>query len=72
MTWKDRKDIVLFLAVEYDYEVEEIQPWHLRLSIPGEKLDYFPKSGRATWVSSGKWFEIEDIEQFILKQYQNA
>jgi hypothetical protein len=37
----------------------------------GKRLDYFPKSGRATWVSSNKWFTIPDIEQFITADMGN-
>lgn len=59
MTWEEHKECVESLAGVYDFDIEYIQPWHLRLSLPsGKKLDYFPKSGRATWVSIGKWFTI--------------
>jgi hypothetical protein len=71
MTREDRKQCVEWFAGEYDYTIECIQPWHLRLSHPsGKRLDYFPKSGRATRVSSNKYFTIPDIEQFITESWQ--
>jgi hypothetical protein len=63
--------IVEYIAGDLEFEVKYIQPWHLRLTpAKGRSLDYFPKSGRATWVSSGKWFEIEDIEKFIYDNWK--
>lgn len=63
------KQVVEFLSTELDYQLEYIQPYHIRLTHPDRRrLDYFPKSGRATWVGSQVWFEIKDIEQYL---YQN-
>lgn len=46
---------------------------HLRISRPGNRtLDFFPKSGRATWLSSGKWFEIEDVEKFLYEHFKQT
>jgi hypothetical protein len=69
---KGNTEIVEFLAGELDYKVDRIQPYHLRLTHPvtGKKLDYFPQTGKATWVSSNKFFSIEDIEQWIYKNFK--
>lgn len=69
----DRTALVQHYADYWRLSLEYIQPWHLRLSHPdGRRLDYFPKSGRATWVSSGRWFVIEDVEQYLLKEFKPA
>lgn len=71
MAWQENIKIVEYIAGDLDFEIEFIQPWHLRLSHPsGKKLDYFPKSGRATWVGSNKWFEIEDIEKYLYDHFK--
>lgn len=58
------------MLVLFEIECYEIQEYHLRLHLPkGRMLDYFPTSGKATWLKSGKWFHIRDIEQFIRQQY---
>jgi hypothetical protein len=69
--WEEIKTTVEYIAGDLDLELEYIQPWHLRLSGGGKRLDYFPKSGRATWVSSGKWFEIEDVEKFLYENFKH-
>lgn len=72
-TWGDDIKTIEYIAGDLEFEIEFIQPWHLRLSHPnGRRLDYFPKSGRATWVSSGKWFTITDIEKFIYQEWQQS
>lgn len=71
--WDDKIQIVEYLAGDLDLEIKYIQPWHLRISREGNRtLDYFPKSGRATWLSSGRWFEIEDIEKFLQEHFKQA
>lgn len=63
---KYRREVVEYAAGEHDFKVERIQEWHLRLTnYSGIKLDYFPKSKKATWTGSNKWFLINDIEKFI-------
>lgn len=63
---RHRREVVEFAAGEFDFEVERIQEWHLRLTNHfGKNLDYFPKSKKATWVGTNNWFVIEDIESFI-------
>lgn len=61
------RELVECLAgdLDYDFEIEMISPFQMRLTMKGKKLDYFPQSGRATWVGSGKWFLIGDIEKFL-------
>ena len=60
------REVVEGLAAMYDFRVRRIHEWHLRIyHFSGRKLDFFPKSMKATWVSSNKWFVIEDIELFI-------
>jgi hypothetical protein len=67
------KQIVFFCAGEFDFEVQKIQEYHLRITINGaKKLDYFPGSRRATWVSSQKWFHIPDIEKFIFNNFKKS
>jgi hypothetical protein len=71
ITVEFKKQVVEFLSAELDYEFEYIQPYHIRLTHPDKRrLDYFPKSGRATWVGSQKWFVIKDIEQYILNHFK--
>lgn len=70
MNLKWNKQVVEGLAAEHEFPVEEIQPYHLRLTLGSKRLDYFPKSGRATWLGSQKWFTIDDIEQFLTEQFK--
>lgn len=71
MTWQEIIQAVEYIAGDLELEIEYIQPWHLRISRTGNRtLDYFPKSGRATWVSSGEWFTIEDIEKFLYEHFK--
>lgn len=56
------------LTIELELEVRLIDEHHLRIDLAENKLDYFPQSGKATWVGSGKWFRIIDIEKFIREQ----
>jgi hypothetical protein len=54
----------------FNIECYTIQEYHLRLHLPkGRKLDYFPQSGRATWLGTNKWFHINNIETFIRELY---
>lgn len=63
--------MIEYIAGDIDPEITYIQPWHLRIFRIGSRtLDYFPKSGRATWLSSGKWFEIEDVEKFLYEHFK--
>lgn len=64
LTMADKIELTQLIAEELSLKVEFIQEYHLRISGNGKRLDYFPKSGRAIWVSSGKWFEIEYIDIF--------
>jgi hypothetical protein len=67
---RHRREVVEFAAGEFDFKVERIQEWHLRLTNrKGKQLDYFPKSKKATWTGSNKWFHIDDIETFIPKTF---
>lgn len=61
-------EIVESMAAIYGFEWEAIQPYQLRITLNGKRLDYFPQKGRSTWVGSNKWFVITDIEQFILTE----
>jgi hypothetical protein len=71
MTFDEIIKMIEYIAGDLDLDIEYIQPWHLRLSREtGRRLDYFPKSGRATWVSSGKWFTIEDVEKFLYENFK--
>ena len=73
MNFQWNKDIVESLTAQHDFKLQVIQSYHLRIS-GGKfigKLDYFPKSGRATIVGSQEWFVITDIEQYILKHFIN-
>jgi hypothetical protein len=71
MTFDEEIKMIEYIAGDIDLELEYIQPWHLRLSGGGKRLDYFPKSGRATWVSSGRWFKIEDVEKFLYENFKH-
>ena len=69
---KFRREVVEGMAGEYDYKVERIANWHLRMTNHhGKRLDYFPKTSKATWVGTNQWMVIPDIEQFILKTFLN-
>lgn len=73
MTEQEQISMIEYIAGDLDLEIEYIQPWHLRISpAKGRSLDYFPKSGRATWVSSGKWFTIEDVEKFLYENFKQT
>ena len=63
-------ELIHLLAVERGIEVKFIQPYHIRLTgRDNKRLDYFPNSTRATWVSSQKWFSIDDIEKFLMENF---
>lgn len=68
---KSNTELLLFYQsndVEYDFEVEIIAPYHLRITTAeGKRLDYFPTSNKATWVGSQEWFKIPNIELFIMQ-----
>lgn len=59
--------------IEYDFEVETIASYQLRITsgLDRKKLDYFPTSNKATYVGSGSWFIIPDIEKFIMNNYKS-
>lgn len=65
-------DVVGFIAGELEFKLTIIQPYQLRLNHAktGKNLDYFPRSGKATWLGSGKWFVITDIEQWLYKNFK--
>jgi hypothetical protein len=68
---KNNRECVESMAGVIYFEVIRIQDFHLRLTNPIDKrkLDYFPQSGKASWTGSGKWFTIENIEEFINKNF---
>lgn len=72
LTTEQTEQLIAFLCDENsdDIEMEYIQWYHIRISFLKKKkrLDYFPKKGRSTWVGSGRWFTIKDIEQVILNE----
>lgn len=55
----------------FSIQCQAIQHHHFRLQIKGRNLDYFPQSGRATWLGTNRWFNIPDkgLEKFIREQY---
>jgi hypothetical protein len=68
---EDITNTIEYIAGDLELEITYIQPWHLRISRTGNRtLDYFPKSGRATWLSSGKWFKITDVEKFLYDNFK--
>jgi len=69
---KSNTELVLLYQgdLEYDFEVQTIAEYHLRLFKDKKKLDYFPQRGRATWVGSNKYFTIPDIEKFIMAHFK--
>lgn len=54
-----------------DMEVEEITPYQLRIRKGKKRLDYFPTSSKATWVGSGKFFRIRNIELFLKENFKD-
>lgn len=69
---QENRDKVDELTAELDLEVELIQETHLRITLDDKKLDYFPQSGKATWLKSGRFFRIEDIESFIREEIKKV
>lgn len=61
-------EVVESMAAIHDFHWEAVQPYQLRITLNDKKLDYFPQTGRSTWVGSNTWFVINDIEQFIMKE----
>lgn len=58
--------------IDYDFEVEVVAPYQLRLTgNDGRKFDYFPTSGKGTWVGSNDFFKVPDIERFIAEHYKS-
>lgn len=68
---KFNTELCQFIAEECGYEVEMIADHHIRLTIKGLKLDYFPQSGKAKWLDKKKWFRIDDIETFLERELNN-
>jgi hypothetical protein len=64
---KSNRECVESMAGIIDFVVVRIQDFHLRLTNPvdNRKLDYFPQSGKASWTGTGKWFTIDNIEDFL-------
>lgn len=62
-------ELIFKLSCELEFEVITIAPHHLRLFLAVDTVDIFPQSKRATIVGSGKWFRIENIEQYIKKAF---
>jgi hypothetical protein len=66
-----RREIVHFKAGEFDFNVDEIQPWHLRIWLNKMRsLDYFPKTGKATYTGTNQFFIIPDIEAWLNKTFK--
>lgn len=61
------------MIILFSIECKTVQDHHLRLHLPKKVLDYFPQSGRATWLGTNKWFNIPDkgLEKFIREQSPN-
>lgn len=60
-------EIVEWHAGYYNFELEYLNGGHqLRLTDhSGKRLDYYPKSGQATWVGTNVFFNIPDIEKYL-------
>lgn len=67
ITLKTNREKVDEMIAQYDLEVYVLDEHHLRIELRAKKLDYFPQSGKATWLGSGKFFRIADIIEFIKK-----
>lgn len=64
-----KTELVNLLAGEFDFKVEIIAPYQLRLFLLNGTIDYFPQSGKATILGSGEYFKIPDIEKYISEIY---
>jgi hypothetical protein len=64
-------EYVRLLTGIMEMEVDEITPYQLRITADKRRLDYFPTSGKGTWVGSGKYFKISNIESFLKKNFKS-
>lgn len=66
-------DVVFGMADEYNYEAKQYTTTHLSLIHPIKgRLDYWPTTGRAAWISGIKNrnpFKIDDIEAYIMEHF---
>lgn len=70
MKWNT--EVCQYLSGELGFDLQIIEPWHLRLIIPDGPYDFFPQSGKMTKLRSGRYFKVPDIEKFILDKYKSA
>jgi hypothetical protein len=61
---------ILWMAGEMGLDVEEIAPYQFRITQGKKRLDYYPTSGKATWVGSGKFFKIKELDKFMEKHFK--
>lgn len=61
---------IFWMAGELELEVEEITPYQLRVTKGKKRLDYFPTSGKATWVGTNKYFKIKNLDEFMEKHFK--
>jgi hypothetical protein len=66
--------VVEFAAGEFGFHIEYIAEYQLRLHHPirMKRLDYYPKSRKATWVGTNQYFMIPDIEIYLEKHFKKS
>lgn len=56
--------------INYEFELEILAPYHLRLIGEERTLDYWPQSCKGNWVGTNEYFRISDIENFIMNSFK--
>lgn len=65
-------DVVGWLSAELDFEVEYHSEFHFSLTHPKRgRMDYWPSTNKAMWLKDGKAFVIDDIEQYLMKNFKH-
>jgi hypothetical protein len=71
--WRSlNSELCLFICAEMALTVKKLTECHFRIFRQKERraLDYFPTHRRASWVGSGKFFTIPDIEAFLKMHFE--
>lgn len=45
--------------------------YQLRCANKEKRLDYYPTTGKASWTGSNKFFDIDEIENFLFINFKN-
>jgi len=62
---KDNSEIMYLTCGELGYDVFALTEYQYRIQIGDRRLDYFPQSGKGTWVGTNIFTQIGEIDKFL-------